>query len=206
VLSQPTQRGISLVEAMVVLVVTGILMAVAAPAFSNWIAGSRIRATAESMLAALQYTRTEATTRNTQIRFQFTSTLGADCQRVNGATNWVIDVVDADASTDSVEGQCNATPDDTTAPGILQLRSGTESGTGTNVTADASQIVFNGLGRQAAVAPATTPAQVTIDVTSARGQCAAAGGDITCLRILVSPAGQVRMCNPKIAAGDPQAC
>jgi len=206
VLSKPTQRGISLIEVMVVVVITAILMAVAAPAFSNWMAGTRIRATAEAMLAALQHTRTEATTRNTQVRFQFTTTLGSDCLRAKGATNWVVDVVDADPNADSVENQCDATPSDTVAPSILQLRSGTESGSGTTVSADADQIVFNGLGRQAAVAPATTVSAVTIDVGSSRGQCAASGGDITCLRIVVSPAGQVRMCNPKIAAGDPQAC
>ena len=49
------QRGISLVETMVVVVIMAIVMAMAAPNFSTWLAGSRIRATAESLLAGLQY-------------------------------------------------------------------------------------------------------------------------------------------------------
>jgi hypothetical protein len=29
---------------------------------------------------------------------------------------------------------------------------------------------------------------------------------VTCLNVVVSPAGQVRMCNPNLDASDPQAC
>lgn len=199
------QRGVSLIEALVALVIGGILLAMAAPSFSNWIAGSRIRATAEGLLAGLQYARSEATTRNTQVRFQLVNSLGSTCLRNNSGSAWVVDVVDADASADSVENRCNSAPSDTVAPSILQVRAGTETGAGTAVNADANQVVFNGLGRQVAVAPAAL-GPVTIDITPTTGQCAASGGKVTCLRIMVSPAGQIRMCNPSIATGDPQAC
>jgi type IV fimbrial biogenesis protein FimT len=208
VLSPVHQRGVSLIEAMVALVIMGVLLAMAVPNFSSWMAGTRIRSTAEGVLAGLQYARSEATTRNTQVRFQLTTSLDATCQRSLTSGNWVVDVVDADASADSVENKCNSAPSDSVAPSILQLRSVTETGAGVVVTADSSQAVFNGLGRQVPIAPATTTAAITIDIAPAStvGSCVANGGKVTCLRISVTPGGLVRMCNPSAASGDPQAC
>lgn len=207
-LSPVRQRGVTFLELMVALVIMAVLLAVAAPSFSAWIAGTRIRATAEGMLAGLQYAKSEATTRNTQVRFQLTTTLDGTCARTTSAANWVVDLVDADPDTDSVENRCNAAPSDTTPPSILQVRSATETGAGIVVNAGASQVVFNGLGRQVPIAPAAAAATVSIDVTpaSTAGRCAGSGGSITCLRIVVTPGGQVRMCNPTAASGDPQAC
>lgn len=200
------QRGISLIETMVVVVIMAIILATAAPNFSAWIAGSRIRATAESLLAGLQYARSEATTRNTLVRFQLTTSLDASCARSSSGANWVVDVVDT--ANDSVEHQCDAAPSDTVAPSILQVRAATEAGGRVRVNAGADQVIFNGLGRQAPSGPSTPPANVNIDITpsGASGQCAAAGGKVTCLRVAISTAGQVRMCNPNAATGDPQAC
>jgi len=196
-------RGFSLIEALVALVIAGVLMAVAAPAFSTWIAGSRIRSTAEAMLAGLQYAKSEAATRNTQVRFQLTSTLDATCLRSTTGTNWVVDLVDADAATDSVEGQCNAAPSDTVAPSILQVKSSSDGGGTTRVAADQSAVVFNGLGR---LTPAPAAA-ININFDNGSGaDCAASGGRLTCLRVVVSTAGQIRMCNPAAPAGQPQAC
>lgn len=201
------QHGISLVETMVVVVIMAIVMAVAAPNFSTWLAGTRIRATAESLLAGLQYAKSEATSRNTQVRFQLTTSLSSDCARSTTGGSWVVDVVDANADDDSVEGKCDTAPSDTTAPSILQLRAATEAGGNVRVNGDAEEIIFNGLGRQVPIAGAATASTVSIDITPrSDAQCATAGGDVTCLRIVVSPAGQVRMCNPHIASGDPQAC
>ncbi|PZP35717.1 MAG: hypothetical protein DI603_02810 [Roseateles depolymerans] len=199
------QRGVGLIELMVALVIAGILMAVAAPSFSNWIAGTRIRSTAEALIAGLQYAKSEATGRNTQVRFQLTTSLDASCELSTSGRNWVVDVVDTDPDTDSVAHQCNATPDGSTAPSILQVRSENESGN-VQVSADSDQVIFNGFGRQSPIAPATTTSAITFDIVPASGVCAANGGPITCLRIIVAPAGQIRMCNPAIASGDPQAC
>jgi type IV fimbrial biogenesis protein FimT len=204
------QRGIGLIELMVVVVITAFVLAMAVPNFAPWLAGTRIRATAEGLLAGLQYAKSEATTRNSQVRFQLTTTLDADCARSSNSANWVVDVVDANADADSIEGKCNSAPSDTVAPSILQLRAAAETGSSVQVQADTDQVIFNGLGRQVPVGAATA-STVSIDVTSAssstgQARCAASGGKVTCLRIVVSPAGQVRMCNPNIAAGDPQAC
>lgn len=202
------QRGISLVETLVAVTIIGVVMALAAPSFSTWMSGTRIRSTAESLIAGLHYARSEATTRNTQVRFQLTTSIDNTCERSMTSANFVVDVVDADPGQDSVEKRCNTPPSDTAAPSILQVRAARETGTSTTVVADANQVLFNGLGRLAPVAPAAAADTVTIDIApvSSAGRCVLDGGKVTCLRIVVSPAGQVRMCNPSIAAGDPQAC
>lgn len=206
-LNSARQRGLSLIETMVVVVIMALVLAMAAPNFGPWITGTRIRSTAEGLLAGLQYAKSEATTRNAQVRFQLTTSLGADCKRSTTGRNWVVDVVDANPDTDSVEGQCNSTPDGTAAPSILQLRAASETGRNVSVSADADQVIFNGLGRQAPVDVTRPVGAVAIDITPAAGggTCANDGGKVTCLRILVSPTGQVRMCNPKLS-DDPQAC
>lgn len=201
--AQGRQRGLSMIELMVTLTLAAILMAVAAPAFSTWMQNSRIRVTAEAVLAGLQYAKSEATSRNSPVRFQLTSSLDNTCEVSRSGTNWVVDMVDADAASDGVAGRCATPPSDTDAPRILQTRSSREgSGTAT-VLASADDLVFNGLGR---LTP-TPNAVISIDIgASDTDQCAARGGDLTCLRVLISPAGQLRMCNPVFPAGDPQAC
>ncbi|HEX2011420.1 MAG TPA: GspH/FimT family pseudopilin [Roseateles sp.] len=195
------QRGVGLIEAIVTLVVAGLLLAMAMPSFSIWLQNSRIRQTAESILAGLQFAKSEATTRNALVRFQLTSSVGDDCAISGNGSSWVVDVVDA--ADDSVEGRCNATPSDSEAPGILMVRSATEGSGDTRVQATTAALVFNGLSR---LSPAPN-GNITINVGNADGQrCAANGGDLSCLRIVVTTAGQVRMCNPRFAAGDPQAC
>lgn len=202
------QRGFTLVELMVAVVIMAVLLAFAAPSFGTWITNTRIRSTTEGLLAGLQYAKSEAATRNTQVRFQLTTSLDGTCARSTTSANWVVDVVDADPALDSVENNCNAAPSDTTPPSILQVRAATETGGRSTIAASASQVVFNGLGRQVPVAPAVNAALVTIDVTpgAGSGTCVGAGGQVTCLRLLVSPTGQVRMCNPQAPVGDIQAC
>lgn len=192
-----------MIELMVAVVITGILLAAAAPNFSAWIAGMRIRSTAEAILAGLQYAKSEAASRNRQVRFQLTTSLTAACALSTTGTNWVVDLVDANAGADSVVGQCDAAPSDTVAPSILQVRAASEVGGGVRVTAGVSSVVFNGFGR---IVP-TPSAPITINITPPTGtSCADAGGKVTCLRIAISTSGQVRMCNPSVAQGDPQAC
>jgi type IV fimbrial biogenesis protein FimT len=196
-------RGISMIEVMVSLTLAALLMALGAPSFALWLQNSRIRNTAEAIMAGLQYAKSEATARNALVRFQLTTSVGSDCAISTSGTSWVVDMVDASASADSVAGQCNAAPSDTLAPSILQVRSASDGSGNTSVQSNAAELVFNGLARLTPP-PATS---TTIDISNPNGgRCAAQGGDLTCLRVVVSPTGQVRMCNPRYPAGDPQAC
>ena len=196
-------RGLTLIELMVALTLVAILAVLAAPSFSTWLQSTRIRGTAEAILTGLQTARSEATSRNVQVRFQLTNTLGSDCAWATDGQNWVIDIVDG-AAADSPEGACDSAKSDTVAPSILFTRSASD-GSATNVTVEASNatMTFNGLGR-----PVGFPAggfEIRINGRDA-SECRENGGDLTCLRIQVAAAGQVRMCNPMYPVGDQQSC
>lgn len=198
------QRGLSLVEIVVVLAIVSMLVMMAAPTFSTWVINSRIRGTAEAMQFGLQFAKAEAVARNTRVRFQLTDTLDNACVASLNGLNWVVNL-DPNAAPDQVEGNCGTPANDGAPPFILQTRPGATSGT-TQVVASATSIVFNGLGRQ--VPPAgVAAANLTIAISNPNaGTCVAAGGELTCLNVVVTPAGQIRMCNPAFPANDPQGC
>jgi len=204
-------RGFSLIELIVVMAIMVMMMMMAAPSFSVWIANSRIRVTAESVLSGLQVAKSEAVARNTRVRFQLTSTLDNTCVLSATGLNWIINL-DPNVNADEVVGRCATAPNPMASPSvaadapfILQTRPAAGSGSSA-VNATAPSLVFNGLGR---IAPPLPPGNITIDVNNpTNGTCFAAGGELTCLRIVITPAGQVRMCdpNPDLPAGDPRIC
>ena len=190
------QRGFSLIELMVGIVILGVLMAMAVPRFSDWLRNARVRTSAEAIQNGLQLARAEAVQRNATVRFQLVSTIDDTCALDTAGPHWVV-------SMDNPAGQCASAPSDTAAPRIIQVRNRAEGSVQTLVAAGQSALVFNGLGRLTPV-PA---ANVAIDVSStAGGTCVASGGSVRCLRVLVSVGGQIRMCDPALPAGDAQAC
>lgn len=202
-------RGLTLIELIVTMSIVALLVLAAAPMLGNAFVNSRIRATGEAVLSGIQLARSEAVSRNARVRFQLTSTLDGGCALSVNGLNWVINL-DPDADSTEVEGACNAPPVDDQqpladqAPFILQTRPASASGN-TQVEASQASLVFNGLGRLAEV-PA---GNVTINISNpVAGACTADGGEITCLRIVVSTLGQARMCNPDpgLPAGDPRRC
>ena len=201
---QTQRRGLTLIELMVGLAIMAMLMMTAAPSLSTWAHNGKIRLAAESMLSGLQYAKSEAVTRNARVRFQLTSTMDNSCRLSSSGQNWVANL-DPDADVTTVSGHCGAAPSDTAAPWILKTRSAAEGSGAAVVSTDAptASVVFNGLGR---LSP--QPANdMHIDVTDpAGGNCTAAGGDLTCLRIVINPTGVARMCNPNMAGDDPQGC
>lgn len=60
-------RGFTMVELMVVVGIMGILMAIAAPAFSSFIANQRVRDTASDLVTVFLRARSEALTRNVSV-------------------------------------------------------------------------------------------------------------------------------------------
>ncbi len=194
-------HGVTLIELMVALAIAGLLIALGAPAFANWLTNMRVRGTAEAMLSGVQLARSEAITRNDRVRFQLTSTLDDSCALSTSGTNWVVDLVTT--AGDSVEGACGTAPSDTIAPHILHKRTHHDGGGSTKVSAGESSLVFNGLGR---VVPTPADTVVITVKTSDDDDCITNGGEIACLQIQISTAGQIRMCNPAFAAGTAQAC
>ncbi len=67
------ERGFTLIEVMIALVVLGVLIALGAPSFSDWTRNQQIRAASEAILNGLQVARGEAVRRNLLVQIQLTS-------------------------------------------------------------------------------------------------------------------------------------
>lgn len=210
------QRGFTLIELLIGLVIVAILLAMGAPSFSDWIRNSKIRTTAEAVQNGLQIARGEAVRRNTLISFQLVSSLDSSCALSTSGSNWVVSLTTSPSSKASAAGLCDKAPklppaDPATAPDgndpyIFQKYDGSNAASVVSVAAGQSAIQFNGLGRVNPV----TGANINVDVNStSASDCKASGGNMRCLRLQVTPSGQVRMCDPSIASStlpDPQAC
>jgi type IV fimbrial biogenesis protein FimT len=189
-------RGTTLVELLIGMVIIGILIALGLPSFSSWLQSGQIRTLAEAIQNGISLARAEAVNRNTTVRFQLTDSMTSSCLMSTSGTNWVV-------SLDDPEGLCHIAASDTITPRIIQSRASNEGTANAVAAASQSAIVFSGLGRLTPV-PA---GNITIDITNPQGgTCAAVGGPMRCLQIVISPAGNVRMCDPKFASTDAQGC
>ncbi len=129
------QRGVTLIEVMIAIVVTAILLAVGVPSFNVWVQNSKIRTATESIVNGLQLARAEAVRRNEQVNF----ILGA-------GTSWTVQTVAVPIA-------------------VLQNRASSEGSSNVTVVATplgATTVTFNELGR--IVNPSTAPTRLDIDV------------------------------------------
>jgi type IV fimbrial biogenesis protein FimT len=200
------KSGFTLIELATALAVSSILLGVSVPSLVESIRNARIRTTAEAFQSGIQLARAEAVRRNQTVRFQITNTLAADCSLSTSGTNWVVSLNTAAAKCTSAPADPPDLPaqPDTANPYIIQTRPAAEGSANTVVTASQSALTFNGLGE---LTPHPT-GNVTIDVAGASGTCAAAGGSVRCLRVALSPNGQVRTCDPAVnfSSNQPRGC
>lgn len=68
--------GFTLIELMVALAIAVILLILAAPGYTTWLADSQVRAAAESVASGLRIAMAEAIKRNEQVEFVLTPTTG----------------------------------------------------------------------------------------------------------------------------------
>jgi type IV fimbrial biogenesis protein FimT len=174
------QEGATLIEFMLTFAIMGILVALAVPSFRDWIQNAQVRTATDAMTSGLQLARAEAVRRNNPVRFRLPDAT---------ASNWVIEAFD--------RNNANWTQ--------VQQRSADEGTARVVVDATQSTIIFLGTG---GVSP-TPAAAIQINVSNpSGGDCvtSAGSGSIRCLRVTVSAGGQVRMCDPALAAGSAAAC
>lgn len=181
------QRGLTLVELLIAIVIMSVLMGIAIPSFQAWMMNTQIKTATESLFNGIQLARSEAVHRNTNVTF----VVGTDTAWWVGCETPLADSADADAIAD--------------CPVTIQSRSSGETSKAvlTVTPAGATTVTFNGLGRVTGNLDMTSSVtQIDVDVSAA---------DLDALqsremRILVS-GGSVRMCDPNIVqAGDPRIC
>ena len=193
------QRGFTLIEGVITIVIAGLLIAAALPNASDWIRNSRIRAAADSMQIGLQQARNEAVRRNTTVTFWLVTdpdptALTNGCKVSSTGSAWVVSVV-------SPEDGCASEPSTTTAPMIVAKQPSGNGGSGLSVSAldstgtAATQVTFNGFGQ---VTGATSISCIKVANTTTTGSRP--------LRVAISSAGQVRACDPAVTGSDPRVC
>ena len=193
VLTATSGRGFSLIELMVTVAVMVLLALLAAPSMVQYTEASKIQGSAELFYAATQQARMEAIRRNAAVDLILTDQApvpaSADTTSLTtSGPNWLI-------------RQVPASSDDTFQ--FIEGKSGAEGGGrgdgGTLVmTGSASSVQFNALG--------SAVGALTVNFSSSRATCAPTGA-ARCLRVVVSPGGQARLCDPVVtAASDNRKC
>lgn len=111
--------GFTLIELLIAVAVLGVLISIAVPSFSIWIANTKIRTTAEAILNGMQLARAEAVRRNRNVQLL-----------LNNDTSWTVSEVVSGATLQ-------------TRPAT----EGSDRVTVTLTPAGATQVTYNGLGR-----------------------------------------------------------
>lgn len=189
------QRGFSLIELMVVIVITGILFAVGLPSYRVWTQNTKIRTTAESIRNGLQLARSEAVRRNAPVQFQFNAGGTSGGWRVcaeNVNTTVFTNCLNPIQAKPATEGGAEIKVYSSNAVGTL-----TTPLTTSGVTA-APNATFTGLGRLQQ--PAVDLARVDVRLPDL-------GTDERNLVIVLSAGGTIRTCDPKFnVSSDPRGC
>lgn len=198
-LTPPTrQKGVSLIELMIGLVIMAILLSAGLPSFGLWIQNTQNRTAAESIQNGLQLARAEAVRRNTAVRFDLTSAAGL--------AEWNVGCVTATADCPATiqgrsgsEGTANARAGISTAAipspaPANQFDTAVSSGAGLP-----AGVTFNGLGR---IPNANIGTDITrIDITNTVAATARR------LVVTIGTGGSIRMCDPALSlAANPQGC
>lgn len=189
-------RGFTLIELMIAVVLLALLLGLGLPSFSQWLQNSQIRTAADSTLSGLQQARAEAVRRNTLVEFVLTATPPLQANTPAVAANaagphWMVRVFQVGGVFTSAD--------------YIRGRSNTEGTPNATFAANQASWVFSALGRgclwnAGAGRCDPPPADLTINITNA------VGGANRPLRIVVTPGGQIRMCDPNLPAGNVQSC
>lgn len=172
------QRGVSIIEAMIVVAVVVVLLMLALPMGLEWLANSRIRSAGEGVLAGLQLARAEAVRRNVPVEFVLDAP---------PSTAWTVRI--------AFSGE------------EIQRRAAGEGTSDVTVTAipnGATRISFDGLGRRAANIDASNPIEsFNLDLPTS----VLPAEKTRDLRLQVGFGGQIVMCDPNVTTeGDVRKC
>ena len=174
------QRGLNIIELMVAVALLVLLTMFALPMYRLWMQNSQLRASAESIMSALQFARAEAVRLNESQGVRF----------VLAGNDWqVLRVSNAE---------------------LLRQGLGADLAPKAALVADPApntMVTFTALGRAVDAANAPITANFNVNHADTGEKCILDGGDMRCLRVQVRSGGLVRLCDPSVTtAGDPRLC
>lgn len=184
------QRGFTLIEFMIAIMILGILLVAGAPSFGGWLQNQQIRNAAESMLNGMQLARSEAVKNNNDVRFVL-------CDAVS---SWQVLEMTASAVAPASVGVCGAGVANEVLVQQRFVQEGSSRAALTVTPADATEVTFNSMGRVKLNADATsTITQIGVNTTV---------GGTHPLNVTVGAGGNLKMCDPSatLSANDPRHC
>jgi type IV fimbrial biogenesis protein FimT len=193
-------RGFTIIELMIGLALFAIVLTLAFPSFRTMLQNAKLRSTAESILGGLQMARAEALKRNpspgqfVEFLLMAEEPVAADVATFNGnvaGPMWAVRVFPAATEEDFIDGRSGLEGSGQTDPAALHVQVAATYPGGVNA------IRFDGMGRAVGLGISNA----TFDITNpAGGACKTTAGDepMRCLRIVVTPGGRVRMCDPSV--------
>ncbi len=187
-LARSVQRGFTLIELVIAIVLTATLVTLALPSFQIMLANAQIRTATQALYDGLQLARVEAIRRNERV--EFTKGAGSDWTvtvKVTSGAGVVLQTIGVQARA-SNEGTRQAT--------VAVLPNG------------ATQVTFDSLGRvvpnRDASGVLTGASITTMDIDVPTSLIAAA--DSKEQRVTITTGGAVRTCDPNAAAGTGTSC
>ncbi|MEO8057728.1 MAG: GspH/FimT family pseudopilin [Burkholderiales bacterium] len=204
-LKRRRHSGFTLIEIMVTLVIVALMVFMALPSMTTYFQNSKIGSAAQAYATGMQVARAEAIRRNLPVEFVLTDSDVTASNIENLAApaangrNWLVRVFNpAKAAFDLIEKKSALE-----GSGQIAGSTPTVSVTGTAQvppTAFDGIVTFNGFGGT------TTTSQIWLDINNLAGGACFPAGTMRCLRVRVTPGGQVRACDPQLAAPDSRAC
>ena len=171
------QRGVTLVEAGVVLAITAILASTAAPGMQDLIDTRRLDGAATQLATDIQFVRTEAVARNQTLRLSFHATATGSCY-----------VIHSGAAADCV---CNATGPALCSGAAREIRTVSVAGADRlSLQANVASVLFDPLH-------GTSTPTGTLRLAGSRGRA---------IHHVINIMGRVRSCSPQAAMPGYRAC
>jgi len=177
------QRGLTMVELMVTLVLLSLLLGLAAPSFRLWINNAKVRTATDALQSGLRLAQAEAIRRNRQVVFFLTNDSActtAIAANANGSF-WGVRSVALVAGEATEAVQCGVLPDSVGGVAI----------------SGPTAVCFNSMGRQVEnTNPGVTSASCALSGTGVSVYNVSAPMADRPLRVVVTLGGQTRMCDP----------
>ena len=207
-----TARGISLIELVIGMAILALIATQAAPSFNAFMINQRIRAAAEAMASMLQRARVEAIQRNQDVEFvtfdrvinTADNTFAGAIAAVGGGDNWMLRTKNSSGNYFAIVSRSSAE----TSPEDASVRNSAvdgnnvrQSSTRIRMTSTTSNVTFNALGVASNIGGTAVFDFIRYNPNNDLAyQCAQTSGPIRCLRVTLSSAGQVRICDPAVSA------